>query len=263
MKMQKELSLRVFGLLLWRDLLLFLKNFKNFSLNSLIWVLLTVGVSVYFLPKFGIETWYGSFILSGSVASVGFMESMFNAELFVIDLQGWNQISYDLILPINQKLVLVQRAILFALRSAFLAFPVLPVGKILFWNHIDLSNFSFFKFSLIFCLVNLMYGFMAIWLISFIVDMDHISNVWLRVFFPMWFLGCYQFPLVSMCEVSIYLGYAALLSPVLYAMEGLRTAIIGMSGSLNIWLCVFMILAFSAVFCWRGISLLMRRLDCI
>ena len=257
------LSLKIFGLLLWRDLSIFLKDFGNTFLNSFIWVALMVGVAIYFLPNLGIPSWYGGFILAGSVATVGFTQAMLDAEHFVSDLQGCNKVSYDLTLPISQRMIFFQRGILCSCRAMLLALPVFPIGKALFWFHVDLTNFSIVKFILIFLASNFMYGFMAIWLISFIYDIDRIMDLWMRIYFPLWLLGCYQFSWYTMFKVSQPLGYIALMNPILYIMEATRSATLGEDGFLNIWLCTSVIVFFTIVFGLRGISLLRKRLDCI
>lgn len=258
-----SLSLRVFGLLLWRDLLSFFRDYRGHLFNCLIWITSGVGVHVYLLPEFGLSKDFGTFILASSVASLSFFEVMLNAEFFVADLEGANQISYDLTLPISHAMVFLQRATLFCIRALLLSIVVIPIGKIMFWSRIDLSNFVIWKFILIFLISNIMYGFIGLWLISFIQELEKVVNVWLRIFFPLWFWGGYQFSWQSMFEVSNYLGYVVLANPVIYVIEGTRAAVIGQQGAINFWICLIAASFFCCVFAWRGITLLKRRLDCI
>ena len=261
--MSKCLSLRIFGLLVWRDILIFIRGFKNNLINALIWVISSVGVNAWLLPKFGLDSSFGTLVLASTVASQGFFCVMRNTGVFVADLYGQNQISYDLTLPISHRMVFVQRGLVLSIRTIFLAIIVLPIGKIFFWSKIDLSGFVLWKFLLIFLISSLMYGFIGLWFVSFVKDARKMVNVWTRIFFPMWFWGGFQFSWISMNHVLKSLSYIALGNPILYVMEGFHSAIIGPSGFINFWICLMATSIFAVVFYFRGVGLLMKRLDCI
>ena len=256
-------KLRIFGLLLWRDLVCFLRSYKDHFFNSLIWTLTTLGVTIYLLPKFGLTEAFGTFTLVGCVASIGFFGAALEAILFIFDIEGNNHISYDLTLPIGRRLVLLQRILFSTIRVMLLSIVILPIGKIVFWHRIDLSQIIIWKFIIIFFAANFMFGCMGLWFTNFVKSADKIENVWIRVFFPLWFLGGYQFSWQAMLETLPFFAYIALLNPVLYAMEGYRATVIGQSGFINFWICVVMMIVFAIILALRGMSLIKKRLDCV
>lgn len=259
----RRASITLVVALLKRDLLIFSRNYRDYFINTCIWVVLEVGIFAYFMPYFGLQVNFGTFVLASIVASLGLFESMHSAEGFVIDIEGERQITYDLTLPLSARAVFVQRALLYTIRSMLMGIFVIPVGKLVFWNKIDLTNFSLFKFSVTFVFTSIMYGFLTLWVVSFIHDVDDTRDVWIRLIMPFWALGGYQFSWQSISAVSQWLGYAVLLNPVIYVTESFRAAIMGQEGMLNFGFCILMLVLFSFFFAWRGIHLLTKRLDCI
>jgi len=253
----------LFYWLMKRDLIIFLRDYKGYLFNVFIWIVFDIGVFAYLMPYFGLSTNFGTFILAGIVASLGMFEAMHSATLFVDDLDNDKQITYDLTLPISSNLIFVQRALLYTCRMILLSVFVVPASKILFWYKIDLSQFSFIKFILMFFVFNIMYGFFGLWMVSFIKEMESVRDIWSRIIFPLWFLGGYQFSWHAMYSVLHILGYLALLNPVTYIMESSRAAIMGQQGFLNFWICLGMTSFFAAIFGIRGICLLRKRLDCV
>ena len=260
---QRQSYIHIFVLLMKRDLMIFMRSYPDYLANVFLWIVLDVGVFAYLMPYFGLQQNFGTFILASVIASLSIFESMHSAESFVVDLNGEKQITYDLTLPVPSFLVLIQRACLYMTQMMLLCFFVLPFGKILFWHKIDLSHFSFLYFSLVFVITNIVYGFLALWLISFLKDLDNMRNVWIRLIMPLWVLGGYQFSWQAINSISPWLGYLVLLNPVIYITEAFRVAILGQPGYLNFWLCMGMMCLFGIFFGWRGIYLLKKRLDCV
>mgnify|MGYP003972863633 CR=1 FL=1 len=250
-------------LLILRDLKIFFRDAAAYFLNSFIWILSTISLGAYFLPLLGMTRAFGTFILASSLATIALFEVKRFAILFVADFCGHNQVSYDLVLPINSSFVFVQRSFVVSIKSAFLCLFLIPISKLLFWNKIDLSNFCIWKFLLIFVVANIMLGFFGLFFAGLIRDIDRAKNMCRRIFFPLWFLGGYEFSWAMMHKVVPVLAFLSLANPVIYVMEGYRSTILGPSGSLNFWICISMIAIFSVVFYLRGICLLKRRLDCI
>lgn len=263
MKMLKKEELSLIYWLLKRDIIIFLRDYKGYLFNILIWILIDVGIFAYVMPYFGLHANFGTFIVAGIVSSLGMFEAMHSATLFVDDLESDKQITYDLTLPISSNLIFIQRALLYTIRMILLSIFVVPLSKILFWYKVDLTHFSLYKFIIMFLASNLMYGFFSLWMISFIKEMESIRNIWTRIIFPMWFLGGYQFSWQSMYAIAPVLAYVALINPITYVMEGARVTIIGQTNYLNFWLCLGVIILFAFIFAFRGIYLLRKRLDTV
>ena len=57
------------------------------------------------------------------------------------------------------------------------------------------------------------------------------------------------------------LSYVCLLNPVMYAMEGIRSAVLGSEGYLPFWICFFVMLIGGPILGGIGIWSLKRQLD--
>ena len=256
-------TLTIFYWLMRRDLTIFMRDYKGYLFNVFIFTTIEVGVFAYLLPYFGLSTQFGTFVVAGIVASLSIFEAMHSATLFVDDLDNERQITYDLTLPVSSNVIFIQRSTLFTCRMILMGIFVIPMSKIVFWKKIDLSQFSLYKFILVFLIFNIMYGFFGLWMISFVKDMDKVRNIWVRVVYPLWFIGGYLSSWKSMYAVSPFLSYFALLDPITYVMEGIRSTIMGPAEFLNFWLCLGAIVVFMGLFAWRGIYLLRKRLDVV
>ncbi len=254
---------RIFYWLMCRDLTIFFRDYKDYLLNVFIFTIIEVGVFAYLLPYFGLDAQFGTFVVGGIVVSVSLFEAMHSATLFVDDLDNDRQITYDLTLPVSSSVIFIQRAFLYTCRMLLMGVFVIPLSKIIYWSKIDLSQFSLFKFMLIFLVFNLMYGFFGLWMISFIAEMDKVRNIWIRVVYPLWFIGGFLSSWQSIYVVSPFFSYFALFDPITYVMEGIRSTIMGSAGFLNFWICLGAIVIFMVLFAWRGMYLLRKRLDTV
>jgi len=255
--------IRIYLALMHRDLLIFMHSYPDYFVNITLWIIFDVGVFAYIMPYFGLQGNFGTMILASVIASLGIFEAMYNAESFVADLDSERQITYDLALPIPSLVVFLQRASLYSTRMIFLSFFVLPIGKLLFWHKIDLSHFSLGYFLIVFVVAHCLYGFLALWLISFLKNIDSMRNIWIRLIMPLWVLGGYQFSWQAMHNIAPWLGYAMLANPIIYVTEAFRTAIMGQTGYINFWYCIMAMCIFSVFFAIRGTQLLKKRLDCL
>lgn len=263
MKSDIKKTWKLFYWLMRRDLTIFLRDYKGYLFNVIIWIVIDIGVFAYLMPYFGLKLNFGTFIVAGIIASLGMFEAMHSATLFADDLENDKQVTYDLTLPVSSNLIFIQRATLYTCRMILLSVFVIPLSKLFFWYKIELVHFSFLKFTLIFLSFNIMYGFFGLWMVSFIKEMEDVRDIWTRIVFPLWFLGGYQFSWQAMYAVAPILSYLALLNPITYAMEGARVAILGQSNFLNFWLCLGALAFFAILFGMRGIYLLRKRLDCV
>lgn len=229
---------------------------------SLYWTLLLVFVTKHFLPAMGLQS-FAPFVLISSVISYGFFMGMQNAISLVDDITSDQSILYELSLPINQSLVFFKYALSTMIQSLTVSLAILPCGMLVLMDYCPFKDFSTIKFIAIFLCSSIFYGCFFLVLSSILKNMHQIDNVWMRIVFPIWYLGCSQFPWKTLKTVSPAMAYADFLNPMTFIMEGARSATIDAQGSLNFTFCCSMILLYAAISCIVGIWCMKKRLDCI
>lgn len=240
---------------------IFLRTIHDKLIDLFIWIVISAFVNIYLMAAFGVHESFGAFTIASMVASAGLFEQFSSVTTLIADLEGNSVTSYYLTLPLPSWLVFVTYMAFYAFNSAILAMCVLPACKLLFWNHLDLSQFSLLKYLLIFKVTALFYGAFTLWVAGKVPSLERIGSVWMRFIFPLWFLGAFQYPLDAMTQLSDYFWYASLLNPMVYIMEGTRAAILGQEGYLNFWFCVVMTVIFTVICAADGIRMLKKRLD--
>jgi len=254
---------RAFIELLNRDLYLFRFDYFKAIINSMIWLFCQVIVSNYIMSAMGMGGKYGVFMLAGSIASVSLFRSINTIPILLNDIEGEGAISYYLTLPLKQYLVFVRYALSFAINGAINTISVLILSKLLMWPVLDLSNFSILKYAIIFVITHLFIGFLTLLIAAYTPSMRYFENVWSRIVFPMWFLGCFQFNWLVLYKQLPTLAYISLLNPLTYVLEANRVAFLGQTGYLNFWVCCLVLIWFIMIAAYFGIRKFMRRLDCI
>ena len=256
--------LKIIGLMLKRDLLTLKKSWRDILINMVIWVIVTVFIKIYILPYFGISETYGSLVLVSAISSAANLEIMFRMEFFAQDInEHREQINYDLLLPMPSGLVFVQRALYFAITGLLVSSIVLPVGKLLFWSRVDLSHMSLIRLVPFLLIFNLAYGFFGLYLSSKVSGLQGIINLWMRVLFPLWFLGGFEFSWFALKKMTPNFAYFDLLNPYIYTTEGLRSAVFVPAEYISFWICVPVLILFTIAIGWRGICNLKRNLDTV
>lgn len=251
-----------FFALLKRDMLVFLPTWKDRFINALIWGVLVSVIFEYVMPSMGFAG-MGQFMGLGTVASWGFFEVTEIISKFIADLEGERSISYYLTLPISQSAVFLRIALANALQSMAIAIFFIPIFMIILPDGFCLTNFCITKFLLIFLVIHLFYGTFSLYLASKIESFNKMSNVWMRIVYPLWWLGCYQFTWKVLYSVAPTIAVCDLLNPMVYTMEGMRAAVLGQDGFINFWACFFVLLLYTVLLGYLGIKGLKKRLDCL
>jgi ABC-2 type transport system permease protein len=227
----------------------------------MIWIAATLLVTSYLLPSFGLSHNYGTFILASLIGSAGLFEVFPSVVNLITDLEGDNITSFYIILPIPSWLVFVKNMIFYSLNIAAMAIMVLPIGKFLLWNTFSFERFSIIKFVIIFVLMCMFYAAFTIWTASKLMKMEKIQNLWMRFIFPLWYLGCFQYSFDVLKKTSPTLSYVSLLNPIVYIMEGMRTAVLGQPSAINFWVCAGVLSLFVVLTGRSGILSMKKRLD--
>ncbi len=256
-------TLQTFWALVQRDMAVFWPTWTDRFINAIIWSSLLLVVFEYVMPSMGLQG-LGAFMACGAIATWGFFEVTENIAKFIADLEGPRSISYYLTLPIPQWMVFARLAVTNALQAMFISILFLPLFKLLLLRGaLPLNNFSFGKFIAIFIMIHLFYGFFSLYIAARMKSLNEIGNVWLRVVYPLWWMGCFQFSWKALQAVSPRMAQINLLNPIVYGMEGMRSAILGPEAYLNFWVCCGMLILFTAIAGFVGIKKLKARLDCL
>ena len=256
--------IKLFWQMLKTDLIIMKQDILGSILDSVILVGVLIVIFSYIFPAFiGASKYFGSFALAGMLASIPTFTMFAFVAKFIADIEGNNSVSYYLTLPIPSWLVFMKSAVANAIRTALMSIVIIPLGKLILWNRLDLSNIVVIKFVLIFFGLNLFYSLFSVFLFSVPKNMDAIRSIWIRIIFPLWFLGGAEFPWQTIYNLNKPLAYFALLNPLLYPMEGIRAAFFGQKGFISFWLCFVALFLFSLFFIWLGIKRLKKRLDFI
>jgi len=243
------------------DLKIFRKIAVNKWIDVFIWVVSMLLVFAYIMPAFGLAADYGGFMIASVCASAGLTTSFGYIAGLVADFEGDRIIDYTTTLPIPSWLVFIRFIIYFTIALSLIGILVLPVGKLLLWNSFSFARTSFWKFGIIFVLTNIFFSVLSLITASYVRSLARIDTVWMRLIYPLWFFGCFQFSWQSLYNVSPVLAYINLLNPLTYATEGTRAAILGQEGSLNFWVCIAALCAFILIGGWNAVVRLKKRLD--
>ena len=238
---------------------------KDKMINSLIWSTLNIIIFTYVMPHMGFNKDLGTFMVATMPASCAFFTTINSLYTLLSDISGeGSNLTYELILPIPQWLVFTKYAFENMFQALSVSIMIIPLGKLLLWNNFSLAYFSFFKFYFLLVIASTFFGFFSIFITSITHDVySGLDNVWIRVIFPMWFLGGFQFSWKTLHSISPVIAFINLLNPLTFALEGSRAAALNPELSLPYWYCIGALLIFTFVFGYFGIKNLKKRLDCL
>lgn len=258
-----KFQLNLFWQLLKKDLLIFKSSYFSQVIDVTIWVVCMIVATAYVYPKMGMMQSYGAFFAFAMIISTVFWSIWDVSTAFLADLEGNRAIGYELSLPIPSYLILVNKAIFYALRAMSYSWIVLLLCKLLMWNQMDLMQVNWPKLILIYISMSVFVAFFSLFTISLINGMDKIGIVSMRILFPLWFLGGSQFSWKFLFSVFPNIAYLTFLNPLLYGMEGVHAACLNPNDYLSFWFCIGMLSFFTIVFGLIGIKRLRKRLDFI
>lgn len=256
-------SFQVFFQLLRRDLLAFKREFPGTFFDTAFIFFTNVVVSAYFMAQQWVDPQFGPFILVGAIASFGLINVVGKVSILIADIDGERTISQLLVFPIRSEWVFAYFAIFWAISSSLLTVLLFPLGKILMYSRFNLEAISYIRLIPMYLAANLFYGFFALWLASLMKSIRGVNSIWMRAINPMWMFGAYFYSWHAAYTLSPAIGYASLINPMVYIMEGMRAAALGQKGYLPYWICLLMVLGFTLVLGLHAIKRLKKRLDCV
>ena len=247
--------------LIQRDMRVLRSTLQRRVINTIIWT----AVLVYVFEYVGLSSiaGLGLFIAASESVAAGLMRTFSNVMRLIGDLQGPRALFYYLTLPIPQWLVFVAMGVSTSLQLMIVDALILPAAKLVLWDSFHLTFMGFFKVICVFICAHLLYGAFFLLFASFASSMNGVASLRMRIADPLFWTGAYFFSWHSVYAKSHFLGYLNLLNPVVYACEGMRSAIFGNPESLPVWLCCVALLAFTAVIGTIGTRRMMKKVDCL
>lgn len=258
-------SLKTFWALLYKEVVVFKSDHLRVVTNGFIWFTSVLVPVMFFLPSIGLPSNYSQLMVPAGVVSWGLFDIISNATSMMSDILGDRVIEHELILPLPQWAVFVKVACANAYCSFVSAIIMLPFGMfIVTWGTgFYFSNFCFLKSILMLTLSCLFFGFLGLFATSFMAKVSDVRNLWMRVLFPLWYMGGFHNNWSTIYKSSPLFAHVMLLNPLMYATEGMRAAVLGQEGYINFWYC-FGILTLSTLVCGAvAIMRLQKRLDCL
>ena len=253
----------VFGQLLYSDILIFKPSYKGRLFDFFLYVSITVFVMGRLLTKLGMSADFGIFTAATGVAVAGLFEIFPRAMVLVGDLTGNKIISYDMTLPLPSWMAVVRVGVSDAIRCFALSIFAFPFALPFIWQEFNSALFSPFWFVALSIINALLFGFFGVFLANMVPTMSQLESMWVRVIFPLWTLGCFQFTWKILYETYPFFAYVMLFNPFTYPMEGMRAAVLGQAGSLPMWLCFSATAFFTLVYGFLGVRGILKRLDAV
>ena len=252
--MNKKFYFHVCKELIYCDLLIFKQTFIDKYIDLAIWVILTIVVTGYVMPFFGLANTFGVFQLGSVIAATGLFELYTSAIDLVSDFEGDRIINYNLTLPIPSWLAIISKTMYYTIVYCILAIAIFPIGKLCLWNQLDLMNVQYPRFLLVVLFQSTFYACFLLWAASITANISKLGTIWARFIFPMWFMGGFQFSWTALHKALPLVSYINLANPMMYITEAIRSTIFEQMDYINYWLCLGMIAFFSLLFLTHGLT---------
>ena len=261
-------KLRLYTTIIWHlikaDLIAYSSSrYLHELIDSFFWATTILVVSGKLLTSFGVRPGFGIFMAAGIPATRCLFQIHSRATATIVDLMHNKTITYELILPIPSWLAFIRIILSSFIRSLLLSVPALPFGLLFTWHEFNPAHFSFLHYSVILILCALFCSAFGLLIASSVTTTEEISSIWNRIVAPMWMLGGFQFSCTTIMQQIPWLGYVVLANPFLYAMEGMRSAILGPNGYLPFWLCCTVLTFSTLLSSCLSIRAMKKRLDCV
>jgi hypothetical protein len=140
-------NLIIFKNLLWKDWVVFSREFWGKLLNTLVWLILLSFAFGYIVLALGVVQTYGSFVLVSYSVMLCFYVGIARATSIVDDFNGVRYVDYELTIPVSNYLIFGRRIVENLMRTFIFSFTLLPIGKLMLWNRFSLEYFSILTYS--------------------------------------------------------------------------------------------------------------------
>ncbi len=233
--------------------------------NRIVSVVGLTALTVYVYEYVGVAgaTGFGLFMAASEMASRAFRR-VFPSLRIVSDLLGERSLFYYLTLPIPSTLVFLALALSSSIELMSLYIWVLPTAKVVLGSSFQLSGVQVLKASAVFLCAHLFYGMSVLLLASTPVRaLDDVGILHSRYSEPLFWIGGYYFTWHLLYVKSPWCAYLLLLNPLVYACEGMRSALLGDPHSLPVGWCCVALLLFTVVVGILAVRRMKKRVDCL
>ena len=255
-------NLKVLHVFFKREMIVLRKDLFSMTINAIIWPIMSAMIYGFVMPALGVPIDYGSFVLVGVVVATWIYTTYEHVLELGQDLEGNRLIDYELTLPIKPWMVLVKYGLACAFHSFLFSFPLLFVGGIFLGERFSFAKFNYFGYVMLNILGTLVFSFFSLWVCAWSRSRFFV-HIRVRLYDPLFFLGCYMSSWAAMAKVLPVLSWIMLANPVTHAMEATRVTVFGQQGYLPFWVSVAYL--FLNLFVWAGMMLyaMRKRLDFI
>lgn len=255
--------IKTFITILSRDARVFQRHILSRFIDACIWSGIVLYVSQYIMPQFGVDPSFGVFMMMSNVAAWGMFEVATNISILLSDILGNQSTMYYLSLPIPQSWIFIRLALMDAYKSFISTLPMLPMGKLILGNNLAFSDIAYGKLAVMYILSHLFFGFFGLFLASITPSLNYTTTIKLRIIFPMWFMGGYQFSWCMLYQTNPWIAYISLANPTLYIIEGMRGTVMHSPGLIPYHICLLATIGFTVLFGLLGVQSFKKRLDCL
>lgn len=252
---------QTFCVLAHRDIRLIASHIKGRLIDGCIIVFLQTLAIGQFLPLLGMPVSMVAPLYIGTITQVIFSTSFAVAFRHVYDIEKVRFFRYQMSLPLPKTLLFTEYIFTFMLEIFSILIPVFCLGTLLLGTSFPLDQMRILPSIGMFILMVFFYALIFIYLAYSSNYFWFLDNVWVRRLGPMFLLGCTFFTWKQAYAFSPFFAKLFLLSPVTYAHEGMRAAMLGQSNYLPLWICVTVILSCCALLIFLLQRAIKRRLD--
>jgi len=226
----------------------------------MLWGTLTLAVATFVFPLLGLKNFGVLQIASVIITVIGFeiYWQLFNT---TDELCQKGHLYYLFMLPIPTSWIFAQKTVFYTLNGAILAVSMIPMGKILLWNELNLAAISWTKLLLAIFSMSFFFACFLIMLASIAKKTEDVDHLFMRLLFPLWLIGGFQFTWLTLFKLNKFVACAALVSPYIYATEAARAAILGQVGFIPFPICICTLNFCGFAFAWIGYKRLQKKLE--
>jgi len=252
--------IKIFWALMRTDLKLLLTQLKDKAIDALLWGGMTLIVMAHVMPALGLKN-FGLFQAATIFIGVVGFEIYHQLFLLVMNIEHRQHLFYLFTLPVPIWVVFLQKIVFYTVNGLILSLLMIPLSKIILWNQMDLTTIAWGYLLIIFVVTCFFFSCFLLLLVSHAQKTDQVEHLFMRLMFPLWFLGGFQFSWKTVYDLNHYVGYVGLISPYTYAHEAARVSVLGQNGFLPFWICNTVLLVGSVVFGTIGYWGIKRKLD--
>lgn len=259
-KNNKNIIAKITMQLMRADMRLFLKDIKDKLIDALVWGSATLIVFTYIMPSFGLKG-FGLFQAASVLISVIGFETYNQLFMIVMNLEQRKYFFYLFTLPIPAACIFFQKIMLYTINSTMLSFFMIPLSKLILMDQMNCGTINWPLLLLAIVVSAFFFSCFLIFMVGFIHKTSQVEHMFMRVVFPLWFFGGFQFSWQTLFNINKYAACGALLSPYTYATEAVRSAIFGQQGYLPYWNSIAIMFVGALLLAMIGYKRLKRRLD--